>query len=180
MIRWLLRRGIKQFSKRYDYDATYMHQVTDASLSAGIRLSAFPFISQYRGPPEALEVWAGALLASTLDGDCGPCAQLVLDMACEAGIDGTRLKACLEGHEETAGDVGLGFKFARSAILGDLMTDDLRQEIEQKFGPRSAVSAAFAATSGRMYPVLKRALGHGATCSMLTIGGVDVPLRPAT
>ncbi len=176
MIRWFLRRGARAFGKKYDYDIDYMEDVIDASSSAGLRLFAFPLISQYRGPKAAQGIWCGALLASTLDGDCGPCAQLVVDLAMEAGVDRSRLQMCTEGRAVEAGDVGLGFRYADAAISGDLGADDLRAEIEQKYGSKAVIAAAFAAASGRFYPIFKRGLGHGAACSRLTLGDTTIVL----
>ena len=75
MIKWLLRRGARTFGKTYDYDVSYMLDVINTSTGAGARLSAFPLISQYRGPKEATQIWIGAIFASPLEGACGPCAQ---------------------------------------------------------------------------------------------------------
>lgn len=176
MIKWLLRRGARTFGRTYDYDVSYMLDVIDSSAGAGARLSAFPLISQYRGPKDAAQVWVGAIFASTLEGDCGPCAQLVVDMAIKAGADPDALKHCFEGDPNLAGDVGLGFRFAMAAIRGDLEVDDLHARIEQKYGRRAVIAAAFAAGSGRFYPVFKRGLGYGHACRQLEF---QAPTEPA-
>lgn len=168
MIKWFLRRAARAFGRSYDYDAAYMLDVIEASSSAGLRLSAFPLISQYRGPKQAQMVWVGAIFASTLEGDCGPCAQLVLDMAQDAGADMEMLQKCFDGDPHQAGDIGLGFRFALAAIQGDLAADELGREIESKYGKRAVIAAAFAAASGRFYPVFKRGLGYGHACTALT------------
>jgi len=177
MIAALLHRAAQRFQRRYDYDGSYMHEVIDASTGAGLRLAGFSMLSQYRGP--APQVWAGALLASTLDGNCGPCAQLVIDMAIEAGADPARLRACATGRADQAGATGLGFRFARAAIAGTPEADELRGQIAAKYGPQAVVAAGFAAASGRMYPVLKRSLGHGASCQKLDFGGTETVLDGA-
>ncbi len=166
MIRFLLHRGAQRFARAMAYDTSYMHAVIDADPRAGMRLSAFSMLSQYRGP--AVPVWAGALLASTLDGDCGPCAQLVVDMALQAGAEAEALRLCAIGRADQAGATGLGFRFAQAAIADAPDTDALRAEIIRLQGERAALAAAFAAASGRMYPVLKRGLGFGKTCQSLT------------
>ena len=171
MINSLLKKGYRRFAARYDYDTEYMTYITDISTSAGLRLSVLPLFSQYKGPSEAKGVWAGAALGSTLDGDCGPCLQLVLDMAVEARISPDDLALCLRGQATDAGDVGLGFRFSQAAIADDPQLEELRTEIEQRFGPTAVIAASFAASSGRVYPVMKRGLGFGGTCSQASIGG---------
>lgn len=175
MMKWLLRRGARAFGRSYDYDVSYMLDVIDTSAGAGMRLSAFPLISQYRGPKAAQQVWVGAIFASTIEGDCGPCAQLVVDMAVEAGADPAVLKQCFDGDAHQAGDVGLGFRFAMAAIRGDLEVDDLQSQIEAKYGRRAVVAAAFAAGSGRFYPVFKRGLGYGHACRQLEFHAPPAP-----
>lgn len=168
MIRWLLHKMTRQFESRYQYNGDYMHEVFDVSTSAGLRLSMLPLMSQYRGPN--VDIWAGAALASVLDGDCGPCAQLVIDMAIESGANADDLARCVRGDIPNTAAVGLGFRFAQAAIHDDPAADDLRAEIVSRCGEKASVAAAFAAATSRAYPVLKRALGHGAACAKLNVG----------
>ncbi|WP_245226962.1 hypothetical protein [Parasedimentitalea maritima] len=170
MIRWFLQRATRAFGRKYQYDVSYMLDVIDVSRSAGARLALYPAVISYRGLKNADEVIAGALLASTLDGDCGPCTQLVIDMWIDAGVSSEKLRTCADGYSELAGDVGLGYRFAVAAIAGDLETDRMAQEITKKFGRKGLVAVAYASASGRFYPVFKRSLGHGATCSRLRFG----------
>lgn len=169
MIRTLLKIGYKSFGARYKYDTSYMSYIADTSAWAGLRLSMLPFYSQFRGPKEAQNVWAGAMLGSTLDGDCGPCVQLIVDMALEAGVPANKITACLQGDATAAGDVGLGFRFSRAAIADAPELDSLRKEIEVRFGAIAVTAASFAASSGRIYPVLKRGIGFGQICSRVKV-----------
>ncbi|MCA8900663.1 MAG: hypothetical protein KDA53_05375 [Hyphomonas sp.] len=176
MIRAFLHSFARKMSRRYNYDTTYMHEIIEASPGAAIALGRLPGFYKYRGPKAGITVWIGALLASTLEGDCGPCAQLVVDMALEKGADAGVLQACAEGRPEDAGAMGLGFRYARAAISGDLDVDALAREIEGEFGRKALISCAYAAASGRIYPVIKRGLGHGKACQRLDFAGKTVKL----
>jgi hypothetical protein len=176
MIRKFLHAQINKFGQAFRYDVTYMHDIADISPGAAYTLSRLPNFYKYRGPKAGQPVWTGALLASTLEGDCGPCAQLVIDMALASGADAEALQACAEGRPEDAGAMGLGYRFANAAISGDLAADSLRREIEAEFGKKAALSCAFAAASGRIYPVLKRGIGHGQACTRLDFAGKQVKL----
>tara|TARA_R110001592_G_scaffold250584_1_gene513195 strand:- start:121 stop:663 length:543 start_codon:yes stop_codon:yes gene_type:complete len=180
MIGWFLNRQARTFGKRYDYDTAYMHDVINTSSKAGMRMAAFPYATGFRGPPAAGEVMGGAMLASTLDGDCGPCAQLVINMVTQVGGNPEKLRLCAEGRDAEADDVGLGFRFAQAAISGDPVADDLRAEIEARFGKEAVVAASFAAATGRWYPVFKRGLGHGKACTRLQFGDVPVEVSKAS
>ena len=140
MIRALLKTGFRRFGARYNYDTRYMNHIADTSTWAALRMSVLPFYSQFRGPKEARAVWVGAMLGSTLDGDCGPCLQLIVDMALEEGVPADQLVHCLEGDANAAGDVGLGFRFSQVAIANAPELDNLRQEIETRFGAASLSS----------------------------------------
>lgn len=176
MIRWGLRRMVRAFGAQYRYDVSYMQDVLDISTNAGARLVLGPRIIQYPGPKAAAGLVAGAYLASTLDGDCGPCAQLVIDMALAGGCDPDLLRACVEGRAEAAGDVGLGFRFAQAAIAGLPETDALAARIRETAGAEALVAASFGAAMGRFYPVFKRGMGHGAVCERLAFGGTPEAL----
>ncbi|MEW9918569.1 hypothetical protein AB2B41_03070 [Marimonas sp. MJW-29] len=174
MIARLLRRSVRRFAARHDYDASYMLHVVDTSTSAGVRLAALPFFTQFTGPRGSGGVWAGAVLASTLEGDCGPCVQLVLDMAIEKGVPADLLALCIEGRAKEAGEVGLGFRFAEAAIADAPELDTLRAEIEARHGAEAVVAASFASAGGRIYPVMKRGLGFGKSCRRLRIGEREI------
>lgn len=180
MIKAMLKRGISKFEKRYDYDAGYMRHIVDASTSAGLRLSAMQLYAQYAGPPKGRNVWAGAILGSTLEGDCGPCVQLVLDMAVKGGVPADQLALCMQGMARDDSEVGLGFLFAQAAIADTLELEPLRARIEARYGPEALVAVSFAASSGRIYPVLKRGLGFGQTCSKVRIGGQELKVSRQT
>jgi len=171
MIKFILGKMLRSFGRSNDYDITYMLEVNNIWPMAALRYLGLTAVSQMKGP--APEVWAGAVLASTLDGDCGPCAQLVVDMAVKAGVDEAHIAACLARDFAAAGPAGLGFRFAEAAIAGDLVADALRDEIRASHGDKAVIAAAYAAASGRAYPVMKRALGHGKACQQITLG--DAP-----
>ena len=174
MIRFVLKRMLAKFESDNDYDATYVREITDVWPGAGLRYLALSAVSQLKGP--APEIWAGALLASTLDGDCGPCAQLVAGFALQAGVPKDRIAACLSREFSAAGDAGLGFRFAEASIADLPEANALRDEIRAIHGDKAVIAASYAAASGRAYPVMKRALGHGKECRQITLGGIPHPV----
>ena len=177
MLRAFLRSRVKAFERRYDYDAGYMHEVLRISPKALFSLQGLGKMSGFRGPSPS--IWAGALLASSLDGDCGPCAQLVVDLSLEAGVKADLLQAAARRDFARAGDVGLGFRFAEAAIEGAAELEDLRRAIVEGHGEEALVAASFASCSGRAYPVLKRGLGHAEACRRLVIGGEAIAPKAA-
>jgi len=180
MIRALLKMGAQRFAQRYNYDTGFMSDIVDTSTAAGLRLSTLSLYSQFRGPKQARDVWAGAMLGSTQEGYCGPCVQLIVDMALEAHVPAKQVALCLEGNALGAGDVGLGYRFAQAAIADTPDLADLRDAIETRFGATALIAASFAASSGRIYPVLKRGLGHGHFCQSVQIDSTTIQVRQQT
>lgn len=170
MIRWLLHIGTRRMERATNYDATYMHEVIDTSTSAALKLGALPLLSQHKDTAP-LPLWYGAALASVLEGDCGPCAQLIVDYGLSDGVDPDLLRALVARDLDAAGpQAALGFRFAEAVMADDPTCDPLRLEIEHQYGKRAVIALAYATAFCRTYPVLKRGLGHGAVCQRIKIG----------
>jgi hypothetical protein len=170
MFRWLLHFATRRMENTTNYDATYMHDVIDTSTSAALKLAALPFLSQHRDIAP-LSLWYGAALASVLEGDCGPCAQLIVDSGLKDGVDPAVLSALVARDLVAAGpEASLGFHFAEAVMADSENCENLRQEIEDQYGKRALIAVAYATAFSRTYPVLKRGLGYGRTCQRIKIG----------
>ncbi|WP_223274743.1 hypothetical protein [Tateyamaria sp. syn59] len=180
MIRAFLHASTRRFARAFNYNAQYQHDMIDTDPRAGVRLALFQMVSNYAGPASAHHVRMGAMVGSAFEGDCGPCAQLTVDMALAFGARAADIQACLNGQANAAGDFGLGYQFAWAAIRGDDNLDALRAQIEGAHGPRAIIAASFAAAFTRTYPVLKRGMGHGKLCQRLDVGGTPVTLTDPT
>ncbi len=92
MLKWFLSRWISKFERTWNYDASYLRDVLDADSRALMAFSRAAALSNYRKdvPPAA---YCAAGLAGTMAEDCGPCTQLVLDMAQRQGVDPETLRA---------------------------------------------------------------------------------------
>lgn len=174
MMKWILHRMVRSFEKSANYDAGYMHDVIDISADAGWRMNALPLMSQYRGDAPAA-LWLGAGLASVLEGDCGPCVQLMVDQGLSLGVAPDVITALLKEDFDGAGyEASLGYHFALAAINDAPELDEWRDEVVAGFGRKAWVACSYAATTARSYPVLKRAMGYGKTCQQIRVGDVVV------
>lgn len=176
MISFLTGRAADAMQRRYDYDASYLKEVAAVSSGGALRLGLLlPLLSGYRsGVP--IDLWAGAAVASTREGDCGPCLQLTVDMAIDEGADPTTLQAALQGDTERAGDTGLGYRFAMAAISDAEELDELREQIRSRFGEQAVIALTISAATGRAWPVVKRGLGYGKLCQHVNIAGQVIAL----
>jgi hypothetical protein len=174
MLKWLMRKGIAAFERKWDYDASYVHELIDADPRAAWKFSKAAAIGSYR-KDVPLAAWTAAAITAVRHEDCGPCTQLGVSMAEKSGVDPTVLRAILsEDAAAMPDDVALAWRFTRAALDHDPIVDEYRQEIVRRWGPRAVISLAFAMVASRTYPTVKYAMGHGQSCARVVVGGTPV------
>ena len=174
MIKWLLHKAIDRFERDWRYDASYMHDIIDASPRAAWLFTRVQALGRFRRDLP-IEAWCAAGITAVRHEDCGPCTQLAVDMAARAGVDPAVLRAILaDAPESMPPDVALVWRFTRASLAHDAEADELRQEIVRRWGSRALVSVAYAMTAARIYPTVKYALGHGKSCMRVVVGETPV------
>jgi uncharacterized lipoprotein YbaY len=179
MIRWFLRRKIAAFQRTWNYDASYMHEVLDADPRALLALGKVMGVSRYH-KDVPLAAYYAAKIVGTMAEDCGPCTQLMIDMAERAGVDAAALRAVVARDRcAMPDDMALAAGFADASLRRAPEADALRDEVVRRWGKRGLLSLGFGLTAARIFPTLKYALGHGRACRRLTIGGESEPVVAA-
>ncbi|HEY1962039.1 MAG TPA: hypothetical protein VGG69_06450 [Rhizomicrobium sp.] len=177
MLKGFLHRYTRGFEGRYTYDATYMHEMVDASVAGFVRFAIMQTAGgNWRGDAP-LQAWCAAGIAGALVEDCGPCVQIASDMAVEAGMPGEIIAALLSGNQTDA-DAQLGFDYGRALLNASPELDALRQRVEKNWGKRALLAISLRTLTARNFPVLKRALGHAKVCQQVRIGNADVAVSP--
>lgn len=171
MLKAFLRAQLGKFEKAYGYDMSYGREILDADLSGFLKFfRAMAFTQHRRDVPPA--VYHAAKLVSVMSEDCGPCTQLLVQMAEQDGVPAEVLRAVLARKPSLLpADAQLGYRFAEAALAHAPEADALREQIEARWGKRALVSLAYALAGARIYPTLKYALGHGKTCMRVTVSG---------
>lgn len=175
MMRFLGHRILDAFAKRHDYDVAYMRALLDASPSAFRKFGKVSALSRHR---EAVPVEAShaARLVGALVEDCGPCTQLVADMARGEGVPDEQIVAVLSGREASMTEpVTLAFHFARAVIDNAPELDELREDVRRQWGDKGVVDLTFATQMTRIYPMVKAGLGFAASCQQVKVGSTVVP-----
>lgn len=175
MIRWFLNRQLDAFQRRWAYDVGYGRQILDTDPMALIALAMAGGLGAYRKsvPPESY--FAAKLVGTTVE-DCGPCSQLVLDMAADAGVAPEVLHAVLErDYQAMPAEVALAVRFAEATLAHAPEAEEMREDIVRLWGERGLVSLAYALAIARLYPTVKYALGHGRACMRLAVGAERAP-----
>jgi hypothetical protein len=177
MLKWMIRRKLNTFERKHGYDASYMHEVLATDLGAFLRFGLATGLGNYH-KDVPLDVHFAAGLTSSMHADCGPCTQLGVDFALQAGVAASTIAAIVAGDEAAMSrDVALGVRFARAVIAHDAEADVWREEIVRRWGPRALLSLAFAIMAAQLYPTLKYALGHGKACTRVVVAGQPVTPR---
>lgn len=178
MLRWLMHRGVRAFERQWHYDAAYLHELIDVDPRAAWMFQRATALGRYRRgiPADAL---AAAGITAVRSEDCGPCTQLGVSMAEAAGVDPAVLRAVLRADPTAMPDhVALVWRFTCATLAHDPAADGFRDEIERRWGRQAVVSLAFTILTSRMYPTVKYALGHGATCARVMVAGAPVSPAP--
>ena len=112
MIRYVCNRMLLAMQRRYDYDVSYLQEILQADLRAFLKFMAFQTMASHRRnlPVEAL--FAAKLRAIIWD-DCGPCTQLVVNMALEAEVEPDLVRAIVDGKVKLVKEDAI-----RQALLG--------------------------------------------------------------
>jgi hypothetical protein len=177
MLKLLFHRTIRRYEKQFGYDATYLHEILAASTAAFIKFALFQTMSNHHDGVSK-QAWYAAKLAGALSEDCGPCSQLVIDTALRDGVAPQTIIALLRGGiDDVDEDAALGFRYGRAVAMRDPAIGSLIGAVKKHFGQRGVVSLDFVVSSARVYPCLKRGMGHGMACVKLTVGPETIPVQ---
>jgi len=176
MIKWMLRKAVAKFERQWNYDASYIRDIIDASPRAAWLFSRAAALGQFRRDIP-IEPWFAAGITAVRHEDCGPCTQLGVTMAERAGVSPAVLRAVLaDDPHAMPPDVALVWKFTRATLAHDAAADEYREQIVNRWGRLALVSLAFAITASRIYPTVKYALGHGKACMRIVVAGTPVQM----
>ena len=174
MLKYLMHAQVRKFEREFDYDASYMHELVDLDPVGFWKFSRVAYAGEHRGGLPAEAIYA-AKLAATMHEDCGPCAQLVINFALKAGVAPATLAALAAGDLEAAPpDARLAFRFAVAVLKHTSDLEATASAVERRFGRKGPAILGMALTIGRIFPVLKRAMGHAHGCVRLDVAGRSV------
>jgi len=179
MLRWFLRRQIAAFGRNWSYDVSYVDEMIDADPSAIMALMKAARMGHHRKDVPAAAHHAAKIVAAMTE-DCGPCTQLAISMAEREGVDPAVLRAVVaRDFAAMPYEVALAARFAELTLRHAPEADAVREEVVRQWGKRALISLALAIAAARIFPTVKYALGHGQSCTRLTIAGETRPVLRA-
>ena len=181
MRKFFARRMLRAFSKRYHYDTSYMEMMLKESPAAFFKFAPVLKAAAHREvvPPEAR--FAVGIRGAMAE-DCGPFAQLTVDMALEAGMARDQVEAVVRGDVgKMRPAVALGFQFADAVVNRSFEADRFRDAVRARWGEKGVIDLSMALQMGRLFPMMKTALGYARECRRVAVAGhqIDVVKQAA-
>jgi hypothetical protein len=174
MRKFIARRMLRGFSKRYSYDTSYAEAMLNDAPAAFFKLAPLMKASDHR-EVVPVETSFAAKLTGVLAEDCGPCTQLCVDMALEAGMARDQIEAVLRRDlKAMSPNVALGFQFADAIVRRSMDDDVYRDAVRARWGEKGVIDLAMGLQMGRLFPMMKLALGYAKECRRVSVAGHQV------
>jgi hypothetical protein len=174
MRNWIARRSLRVFAKRYGYDVSYLERMLNEAPAAFFKFAPIMKAAAHREVVPADASFAAKIVGALAE-DCGPCTQLVVDMALEAGMAKDQIEAVLRRDPRAMNDATmLGFRFADAVVRRSTDDDEFRDAVRAQWGPKGVIDLTLALQLGRMFPMVKAGLGYAKECRRVSVNGHDV------
>jgi len=164
----LTEEQIEGFEKHYQYDASFLKTMRRESPGAFAAYCHFAVMGRFQGslPPEVSFV---AKIAAIMTEDCGPCTQLNVRMAREAGVSAEVIRATIGRGGELPAELELVRQYAIGVATNQL-EDGLLEKVRAQYGQAGLAELGIGIAAARVYPCLKRALGFaGKSCELVEL-----------
>jgi hypothetical protein len=162
-------RVIRTIERRTGTSADYLRDLASASAGAFRKFCFFLPLAGHRRAATAEQRWVAALTATKAE-DCGTCVQAIVNQARAEGVGPAVLRAVLDEHSEELPGVLLDVHdFARSVITAAPDATERALALKQRLGAAAQADIAVAIACARVFPALKRALGHAVSCSRVEV-----------
>lgn len=160
------RQALQGFGQHYDYDVTYLEELLDSSPGAFLAFEAAMPMGQYRSAVP-LDLLFIAKIAAMRRQDCGPCTELGMKIAREAHVPEPVIRGALHGGQGLSPEQLDVYHYARGVAANDELDPALLPRLQERWGREIVAELALAIVATRLYPTLKRALGHAMSCSLI-------------
>ncbi len=165
---WLENRLIRSYENRVGTKLDYVRDILRSSRAAFWKFSLFMPLSGHRKHASA-EALAVARIAAVKAEDCGPCLQINVDFALHEGVAPEVVEKAVLAPEALTRDFALIYRFAAAVAANTDEIELLRAALSDRLAPGIMTELAIAIASARVYPSLKRGLGHSKSCAAVNI-----------
>lgn len=174
MIRYMFNRMLLTMKARYNYDVRYQQDILQTGLTTFLKFMGFQTMAAHAGNLPTGPLYAARIRAILRD-DCGPCTQLVVDMALEANLSAEIVQGIIDkDFSALPEDIALVARFTELVLDHNPEADELREQVLALWGQEGLITIGLAIGSCRVYPALKYTLGYGKACSRIQVKGRSV------
>lgn len=169
MFRSFLRSHLRKFGARLDYDVGYMEHLLQVDPGAFVKFyRVMGFAQHARAVPR--EAYYAAKIRAAMAEDCGPCTQLVVNMALAAGVSEPAVADVVLGNVGALNaDTAMVVRFTEAVLAHDPAADEMREQIRARWGEQALVTLGFVISSAKIFPALKYTLGYGQACQRVQV-----------
>ena len=154
-VRWQTAR----FERRYNYDTHYLRRLFALSPAVFMRFRHLLDNAGYAQNAPTAALYTVKFLSLARE-DCGPCMQLALDQAREAGVGRDDLQALLAREPGRLGaDAQLAWHYAQAVLDHAPDTAEWCERVVARWGEAALATLALALVTARSFPAMKQALG---------------------
>ncbi|EDY82956.1 hypothetical protein VDG1235_2579 [Verrucomicrobiia bacterium DG1235] len=161
-------RQIEAFEVAYRYDCSYMKTMLEHAPEALEIFNGFTPMAGHR-LHAPLEVYFAAKLTAYRHADCGPCLQLAIRFAQEAGVENALIETLVFDRGELPELLARTQAFTRACLANTPDYETLRTELSWELGKATMIELALVIAAAQVFPVVKRATGHYKSCSLVTL-----------
>jgi hypothetical protein len=166
----LVRWQTLKFERHYNYDTQYLRKLFALSPSAFMRFRHVLENANFSQNAPAAALYTVKFLSIARE-DCGPCAQLTLDQAREAGVGPSDLQALVARDPgRLSPDALLAWNYGQAVLDHSPETAQWCDVVVSRWGSPALASLALALVTARSFPAMKQALGMApVSCQRLEI-----------
>lgn len=179
MFKWMIEKALRKSEEETGESADWMREIFAHSKSAAFKFALFLPMARHRTAVPASAYNVARIVAIKIE-DCGPCTQTVVNQSLADKVAPSIIASAIgDRPEELPTDEALAFRFAEAILQKSHDLADLSDEVVQRWGKQGLIDLAFAISSTRIFPTVKRALGYGEACQLIELNGAHLPVMKA-
>jgi len=159
---------IEAFETAFQYDATYMKIMLEEAPEALEVFNGFTPMASHR-VHAPLDVYMTAKLTAYRFADCGPCLQLAVRFAQQAGFDNNLISALVLDKGTLPPELARVQAFTKACLEEDESCEELRAELKWEYGKATMIELGLVMAAAQVFPIVKRSMGFHKACSLITL-----------
>lgn len=169
MLQALILRKLDSLEKELGESIEYMRYVAKSSKRLLFKFMKFGAFAQHRKAMPKTPYFVACAVAAREE-DCGPCVQILMNMARKEGVPAAPLQAVLDRRPEDLPDeLADVYRFAEAVVAATWDEGEYRERIRERYGDEGLIELAYGIASSRVFPTVKRALGYAQSCSRVVV-----------